>query len=229
MYRNEPLLLPLTDNEKQLADDFNNFFVTKIDKIMSELVLTETHPMDPKYTEPSYETSMRLEKFMEIDSEYTRTLITSASVKPCELDPIPTTLLKNLDSAVPIITKIINLSLKHGEMPDILKEALLRPLLKKSNLDLSFKHYPPVSNLSYISRLIKQAVCSQLMNYTKEMGNLEELQSAYRAGHSMESTLFKVKTDILNSMDKQKVTCLILLSLSAAFDTVSYDLLLNCL
>ena len=65
------------------------------------------------------------------------------------------------------------------------------------------------------------------MNYTKEMGNLEELQSAYREGHSMESALLKVKTDILNSMDKQKVTCLTLLDLSAAFDTVRHHLLLN--
>ena len=55
LYRNESLPLPLTDNEKQLADDFNNFFVTKIDKIMSELVLTEAHPMDLKYTK-SHET-----------------------------------------------------------------------------------------------------------------------------------------------------------------------------
>ena len=113
-------------------------------------------------------------------------------------------------------------------MPDVLREALLRPLLKKSILDLIFKHYHPLSNLSYISKLIEWTVCNQIMNYIKEMGNLEELQSAYR-GHSMESALLKVKTDILNSMDNQKVTCLILLDLSAAFDMFSHDLLLNCL
>ena len=146
LYRNKPLLVPQTDNEKQLAGDLNNFFVTKIGKIMSELVLTETHPTDPKYIEPSYETSIRLESFMEIDSKYTRTLIASAPVKSRELDPIPTTLVWHLDSAVPIITKIINLSLKPGEMPNVLKEALLRPLPKKSNLDIIYKHYCPVLN-----------------------------------------------------------------------------------
>ena len=146
---------------------------------MSELVPTETHPTDLKYIESSYETSMRQENVMEIDSEYMRTLITSTPGKSCELYPISTTLLWNLDSTVPIIAKIINLSLKHGEMPDVLEKALLRPLLKKSNLDLIFKHYCSVSNLSYISKLIKWAVSNQLMNYTKEMDNLEELQSAY--------------------------------------------------
>ena len=191
--------------------------LTKIDKIMSELVLTETHPMDPKYIESSYETWMRLENVMEIDSEYMRTLIISAPVKSCELDPIPTTLIWNLDSVLPIITRIINLSLKHDEMPNILKEVLLRPLPKKSNLDLIIKHYHPVLNLSYISKLIKWEVHNQLMNYTKETWNLEELQSAYREGHSIESALLKLKTDILNSMDKQKVTCLILLRLKCCF------------
>ena len=48
LYRNDPLLLPPTVNEKQLADYFNNFFVPKIDKIMSELVLTETPPSSPE-------------------------------------------------------------------------------------------------------------------------------------------------------------------------------------
>ena len=144
LYRNELLLLPPTDNKKQLADNFNNFFVIKIDKIMSELLPNETRPMDLKYIESSYETSVRLGNFMEIDSEYMRTLIASAPVKSCKLHPIPTTLLWNLDLAVPIITKIIHLSLNHGEMPDVLKEALPRPLLKKSNLDLIFKNYHPV-------------------------------------------------------------------------------------
>ena len=68
LYRNEPLLLPLTDNKKQLADNFNNFFVTKIDKIMSDLVPTKTHPKDLKCMESSYETLMRLENFTEVDS-----------------------------------------------------------------------------------------------------------------------------------------------------------------
>ena len=61
------------------------------------------------------------------------------------------------------------------------------------------------------------------------ISNLEKLQSAYREGHSGKSGLLKVKTDILNSVDKQKVTCLILLDLCAAFDTVSNGLHLNCL
>ena len=54
-----------------------------------------------------------------------------------------------------------------------------------------------------------------------------ELQSAYNKHHSTESALLKVKNDILLNTDAQKVTLLVLLDLSAAFDTVCRDILLD--
>ena len=54
-----------------------------------------------------------------------------------------------------------------------------------------------------------------------------ELQLAYKKHHSTESALLKVKNDILLNMDAQKVTSLVLSDLSAAFDTVRHDILLD--
>ena len=51
------------------------------------------------------------------------------------------------------------------------------------------------------------------------------LQSAYRAGHSTETALLKVHNDILLNMDNQRVTLLVLLDLSSAFDTVDHEVL----
>ena len=56
---------------------------------------------------------------------------------------------------------------------------------------------------------------------------LEECQSAYRDGHSTETALLKVKTDFLNIIDDKGVICLVLLDLSAAFDMITHDILLN--
>ena len=67
------------------------------------------------------------------------------------------------------------------------------------------------------------------MYTTHATGNVELHQSAHRRGHSMETTLLKVKTDLLKAMDNKMVTCLALLYLSVAFDMVSHDLLLNWL
>ena len=115
-------------------------------------------------------------------------------------------------------------------MPNQIKEALIRPLLKKLYLDLlQFKNYRPISNLTFISKLIEHAVCHQLMDHAYITGNLERLQSAYRSNHSTEIALLKIKADILDNMDNQCVTGILLLDLSVVFNTVSKNLLINCL
>ena len=229
LYKNEPVPLPSTDNKKNLADQFNEFFITKINKIMEGLVPTTSHPINKVYIEDKFETDKRLYKFRLLTLEETINLVKSAAPKSCDLDPIPTNiLLEQLDIIAPTLQKIINLSLQTGIMPKSMKEALVRPLLKKPNLDQQqFKNFRPVSNLSFISKLIERAVCDQLLEYTATTDKLEGMQSAYHKDHSTETALLKVKTDILNDMDNKKVNFLILLDLSAAFDTVSFHLLMN--
>ena len=56
---------------------------------------------------------------------------------------------------------------------------------------------------------------------------MEEKQSAYRRFHSTETALLKVKMDIIKAIDNQEITCLVLLDLSAAFDTIDHSILLN--
>ena len=113
-------------------------------------------------------------------------------------------------------------------MSEGLKEANLRPLLKKISLDTTFKNYRLVSNLSFVLKLI-EVICEQLTRYTHSTGKTEPLQSAYKVAHSTETALLRVKSDIIKNMDQNKVTHLILFDLSTAFDTVDHELLLNCL
>src|SRR5688572_23887725 len=56
---------------------------------------------------------------------------------------------------------------------------------------------------------------------------ISPFQSAYRRFHSTESALLAVHNDIICSMDGGKVTALVLLDLSAAFDTVDHSILLH--
>ena len=156
-------------------------------------------------------------------------MVTNAPTKTCPLDPLPTVLLKIcLEDILPTLTNMLNLSMQTGEFPEVWKEALaVTPILKSVGLDTIFKNYRPISNLQFVSKLVERAVADQLYSFMTENGLLPELQSAYRPGHSAETALLTVKNDLLLNMDGQRVTLLVLLDLSAAFDTVDHDVLHN--
>ena len=79
-----------------------------------------------------------------------------------------------------------------------------------------------MSNLAFISKLVETVVAKQLEHYLNCNNLFPVFQSAYRQNHNTETALLKVMTDILLNMNNQCVTLLILilLDLSAAFDTV---------
>ena len=163
-----------------------------------------------------------------LNTDEVRKLVLKSASKCCELDPMPTQLLKqNIEIVLPTITRIINISLLEGIFTTNLKEALLRPLFKKMVLEIILSNYYPVTNLSYISKLIEMTACDHIVHLAGSSGNTELMKSAYRARHSCKTTLLKVKTDILHMMENHEVTCLVMLDLSVAFDTVSHSLLLN--
>ena len=78
-------------------------------------------------------------------------LILIMNCKSCQLDPIPTVLLKKaLPEVIDDLVRIVNVQLETGEVPRRYKTAIVRPLLKKQGLDPEiFNNYRPVSNLSF--------------------------------------------------------------------------------
>ena len=150
-------------------------------------------------------------------------------VKSCDLDPIPTRLLKScIDSLLPPITKLISLSLSAGTFPPVFKSAHVTQLLKKPSLSKEdLKNYRPVSNLSFISKLIERVAASQIGSFLESTNKSNNFQSAYKQLHSTETALLKLHNDVLTAMDSGKVTALTLPDLSAAFDTIGHSILLQ--
>ncbi len=130
---------------------------------------------------------------------------------------------------LPIITKIINLSLSKGIMPEDFKNANLLPLVKKIQLDVEIlKNFRPISNLAYISKLIEKIVDSHQMTTHMAVNNLHDImQSSYKENHSTETAMLHMHNDILTTLDQNKSVLIICMDLSAAFDTVDHDILLN--
>ena len=125
---------------------------------------------------------------------------------------------------------MINLSLSEGYFPDEFKTAVVTPLIKKPSLDKSvLNNYRPVSGLNFVSKLIERIVSKQLKHYLSS-NNLNNIyQSAYKAGHSTETILLKIKSDIHLNLAQGQPTALVLLDLSAAFDTIDHLKLFDCL
>ena len=133
-----------------------------------------------------------------------------------------------LDEVAPLIQFIVNASLQSGIVPDSMKRALVTMLLKKPSLDQQlYKNYRPVSNLSFLSEVLHKIVTSRLKSYMEANDMCDPFQSAYRAEPSTETSLMKVHKDIALGLDGRGVVVLVLLDLSAAFDTVNHAILLE--
>ena len=86
-----------------------------------------------------------------------------------------------------------------------------------------------MSNLSFLSKLIERIVAVQFVQHLTDNGLYEVFQSAYRHLHSTETALLRVHNNILQAVDSHGGAILVLLDLSAAFDTIDHDKLLNIL
>ena len=101
-------------------------------------------------------------------------------------------------------------------------------LNQKQNLDADIlKNYRPVSNLPALGKIIEYPAVSRLKQHLVDHDLSDPFQSAYKACHSTETALLKVKNDILQDLDKGRAVLMVLLDLSAAFDTIDHDILIN--
>ena len=109
-------------------------------------------------------------------------LLKSLPVKSCELDPIPTWLLRDCaHDIIPVLTTIVNMSLRTGVMHSHLKRAHVRPIIKKPCLDKDIlNNYRPVSNLPYLSKTKERVVAARLSAHMSECNLCVPNQSASR-------------------------------------------------
>ena len=134
----------------------------------------------------------------------------------------------HIDDLVPSITTIVNASLSEGTVPSCFKVAYVSPLLKKPGLDPDdMKSYRPVSNLPFLSKVLEKIVLSQLKYHLSKNKLFETFQSAYRENHSTGTALLRICCDLLNAADEGLISVLSILDLSAAFNTLYHNIMLN--
>ena len=173
---------------------------------------------------PSSLTSLHPVSAFEVDH-----LLSTTSNKSSPLDFIPTSLLKSCSAVFsPLIANLTNRSFTQGTFPSALKTAQVTPLLKKPTLDPKEpSNYRPISNLNTIGKLVERLALTRLRPHIIHCPNFSPVQSAYRPGHSTETALLDVTNTLHLSSARRRVTLLCTIDLSAAFDTIDHEILLD--
>ena len=220
----DPTPWPDHRDKESLANEFADYFHNKI------LQIRKRFEGIPPHNEPTDYSVPQLRKFAPMTVKEVDLIIKQMKTKSCELDDIPTNILKQmLPQVIGLITKIVNLSLEEGVFCTNWKLAVVRPLLKKIGLELINSNYRPVSNLPFISKVVERCMLLQLSRHCEDFNLQPDYQSAYRENYSCETAVLRISNDILWAFEKQSITSLVAIDLSAAFDTVDHAILLNIL
>lgn len=127
-----------------------------------------------------------------------------------------------------VLCHVFNFSLLNSVYPNQWKRALILPLPKISN-PIECKHYRSINILCVFGKIIDKLVYQQMCKFVNDNNLLFKYQSGYRPYYSTQTALVRVTDDIRYAMDNRKLTVLILLDFSRAFDCIHHELLLSIL
>ena len=224
--KKEKILPEKPEDHKSLANGFVNFFGNKVEKICEEIAKESltTCPSMP-YVEYS-----KLKKFKKLSESDFEKILKNIKITYCENDPFPISDIheaENYSKIKNIYLSITNKSLEHSEFPKSEKLACIKPAYKGKGEKNSMNSYRPISNLSFLSKVIEAAAYQQSWFHLSSQNIIPEEQSAYRENHSTETTNCAIMNDMIDITRNGDCGILVMLDLSAAFDTVDHDYLLE--
>ena len=223
--KDNSIVFPESDNNTSLANDFNNFYLTKIENIRDTIpYCTETLVFNstdlPIFNEFS---CITVDDLRDIFKEM-------GKIKTSPCDPLPAKFLVNcVESLLLHFVTIINKSLSDGNIEG-LKNSVIMPKYKGNDTDAnSFNSYRPIFNLPFMGKLIEKVVLKQFTEHIRDSCYNSPYQHGYKKFHSTETMLLELYDEVLLGFDNKYCTVLVMIDMSAAFDTVDLDILLNIL
>ena len=225
--------LPNGNSDEEVAENLKTFFDEKVKTIYNKIEIESNAKSflgnNIPTEKPLNDGTPSFTSFKEISEVELEKLVLQLPNKSSAMDAIQLWLFKLcLPELTPIVHFIVNDSLKSCTFPSAFKTAAVRPSLKKPSLDCDeLKNYRPISNLAYLSKVLEKVVHNQLVEYLDNEKMFSAFQSGYRKFHSCETAISKIHNDLLIMMDTKTNVVLLLLDLSAAFDTINHDLLIK--
>ena len=128
-----------------------------------------------------------------------------------------------MDIYLPLLTDIINDSLKRGIFPDELKLAEVMPLFKNTD-PFGKTNCQTVSLLSHISKVFERVIHNQINEYIEPL--LSKVLTGLRKNHVTQHSLSKMLENFKEALGNGNSVSGIFIDLSKAFDTLNHDLLI---
>jgi hypothetical protein len=219
-------VLPHYDSPIKLANDFNSFYLNKVQKLRDDI---PSSGGNANLTDHSFN-GTRLESFRPTTVAELRMILKKSGIKTSFNDILPAKILKQvIEVLLPYLCELINKSLVTGSVEGM-KQSIVVPLLKKAGLNPEImKNYRPVADLVFLSKLSERVVAIRLDEHLIKNNLNCDFEHGYKPHHSTETMLLHLVNNVLLSLDNNNATMLLLIDLSAAFDTVDIDLLLDIL
>ena len=224
-----PKIFPENIPIEVLPEKFALYFDSKIEGIRNSLLGGTTINTEMDVENTLLEEKTGIEEFQVITILQLKKQFDEMNKKYFIGDPVPIKILSScFDSLSPLILEIVNGSLINGTFPKSLKHAIVSPIIKDENGDREdFKNYRPISNTPILAKIIEKTILVQLNDYLLDSQLYIESQSAYKKEHSCETAVLKIVNDIQAEFCKNNMVILLMLDLSAAFDTIDQDILIS--
>ena len=225
---NKEKVLPSGFCVKYLVELFSDYFHEKIVSIHSNLNTNSQQEILINDKQSRVLVCDQMEEFLPVSTTELKTIISSTNNKNFLLDPAPVKLIKQCPQVIfSLIQLIINKSLKEPHVPCQLKQATITPILKGADLDAeNLKNYRPISNMTFILKVFEKAAFIQISKHVQKNDLLSPNQSGYKQYHSCETALLEIVNNNQQFIQNDNLTAVLMLDLSAAFDTVDHNCLL---
>ena len=209
-----------------LADTMNSFFINKIQTLRENIPEGHQDPL-----------AQLREVMRDRDCQFTLRPVKPEEVlkivqglknsKSTGLDNIDTYIIKLVAKEIlPALTNVINLSIRDSSFPTSWKISKVVPLLKKGDR-FNPKNYRPVALLPIMSKVLERAIYLQLVSYLDTNLLLHPNHHGSRRAHNTCTALLQMYDTWIEAVENGDMAGVMMVDLSAAFDMVDHDLLLQ--